>query len=631
MATVPFESFNPKTDNFDTFCERLEIAFEANDTTDAKKTAVFLTILGKETYEILRALTTPKVPAKETYKILKDALSAYFNPKPNVTAERFRFSQRAHSDNESISEFIADLRRLSINCDFAENLEDRLKDKIVEGIKNKQILNKLLQEKDLTYKKAVEIATAWETTAKDVGTILRKPATEVDIHSINKEQAPKTHYETSSSGTYGSGKPSSECTNCGYTHSGKSCPASGATCHKCKKVGHFARMCRSSGNKSQRGRANPPGRFNRNHYHPKSYGRVNNLEVENVEHNPTQFLPFGSISTNFPVPAITVRISIQNLSLDAELDTGSAVSAISEATYREHLSSLPLRETNIALRPYDGKTITPLGVIYPVVTYNGNSVEHPFFVIRNGGNPLVGRDWLKEFQVSLASVNSLKSWVRPESILEKHEKLFEPGLGKLKNFTASLHLREDAKPVYRRPRPIPFAIKAKIDKVLDWYVAEGIYEPTDRSEWATPVVYVKKLNGDYRPCGDYKDTVNPNLVQSQKYPLPRPEEILAKLAGGQKYSTIDLKWAYSQICLDEKSQEITTLSTHRGLFKVKRLAVGLSPAAEIFQRAIDQVIGEMPGVGIFQDDLIITAKTTEEHLSTLDAVMGKLEEAGFKV
>ena len=112
---------------------------------------------------------------------------------------------------------------------------------------------------------------------------------------------------------------------------------------------------------------------------------------------------------------------------------------------------------------------------------------------------------------------------------------------------------------------MPYAIEPKIEVELKRLEREGIIHKVKFSDWATPVVPVVKPNGTVRICGDYKNTINPQL-QVEEYPLPRIDDIFAKLGGGQSFTKIGLKQAYHQMELHENSQEYLTINTHQGLF-----------------------------------------------------------------
>ena len=103
----------------------------------------------------------------------------------------------------------------------------------------------------------------------------------------------------------------------------------------------------------------------------------------------------------------------------------------------------------------------------------------------------------------------------------------------------------------------------------------GVLDNVNNSEWAAPVVVVPKGDGCLRVCGDYKVTINP-VLNVDKYPLPKPEDLMARLAGGQKFSKLDLNHAYQQILLDEDSRKLVTINTHLGLFQRTRVPVGIA-------------------------------------------------------
>ena len=152
----------------------------------------------------------------------------------------------------------------------------------------------------------------------------------------------------------------------------------------------------------------------------------------------------------------------------------------------------------------------------------------------------------------------------------KYKQVFTEGLGTMKKFTAQLRVKSNAKPVFHRPRSIPYAIKESIEKELERLEKEGIVQKVEHSKWAAPIVSVPKGEGQIRVCGDYKVTVNANFDVDQ-HPLPKPEDLFASLAGGQKFSKLDLKHAYQQMMLDTESQKYVTINTHKGLYCYTRL------------------------------------------------------------
>lgn len=102
-----------------------------------------------------------------------------------------------------------------------------------------------------------------------------------------------------------------------------------------------------------------------------------------------------------------------------------------------------------------------------------------------------------------------------------------------------------------------------------------------------------------RLCGDYKITVN-QVTNTENYPLPRIEDLLASLAGGMAFSKLDLAHTYQQVMLDayEESKKIVMINTHKGLYKVNRLPFGVASAPLLFQRTMENILRGLAGVGV---------------------------------
>ena len=173
-------------------------------------------------------------------------------------------------------------------------------------------------------------------------------------------------------------------------------------------------------------------------------------------------------------------------------------------------------------------------------------------------------------------------------------------------------------------------MREAVEEELDRLEHTGVIEQIGRSEWAAPIVCVPKKNGKIRICGDYKVTVN-SALDKEQYPLPRPEDIFAKLAGGKSFTTLDLTHAYNQLLLDDDSQEYATINTHRGLYCYKRLPFGVASAPALFQRVMDTILQDIPSTMCYIDGIIVTGATEEEHLRNLRKVLERLREHGIHI
>ncbi len=129
-------AFDITVEDWGTYVERMELYCEANAVADEKKVAVLLSLMGAKMYGLLRSLLTPEKPADKTFQQIVDILNEHLNPKPLVIAERFRFHKRNQAKGESVSEYIAELRRLSEHCQFGAGLADALRDRLVCGMHN---------------------------------------------------------------------------------------------------------------------------------------------------------------------------------------------------------------------------------------------------------------------------------------------------------------------------------------------------------------------------------------------------------------------------------------------------------------------------------------------------------------
>lgn len=158
--------------------------------------------------------------------------------------------------------------------------------------------------------------------------------------------------------------------------------------------------------------------------------------------------------------------------------------------------------------------------------------------------------------------------------------MFKKDLGLCTKTKVKLHLIPNAKPTYIQKRPVSYAALPKIDAELRLEKL-NIIEKTDFSLWAAPIVAVNKPNGKIRICADYSTGLNAAL-QPNKHSLPLPDDIFAKLAGKQYFTVIDFSDAYFQLAVEEESQELLTINTHRGLFKFKRLPFGVKSAPGAF-------------------------------------------------
>ena len=145
-------------------------------------------------------------------------------------------------------------------------------------------------------------------------------------------------------------------------------------------------------------------------------------------------------------------------------------------------------------------------------------------------------------------------------------------------------------------------------------------------EWASLIVCVPKPDGKVRLCVDFKCTINQH-VYVDPHPLPRFEDIVAKIGGSEYFSKIDLRDAFLQLEVDEPSRRFLVVATLKGYFRYKRLPFGVSFAPAIFQKTMDKILAGIPKTAAFIDDIIVAGSTKEEHLELLRSVFSRLKHA----
>ncbi|KAI2647716.1 hypothetical protein H4Q32_024734 [Labeo rohita] len=260
---------------------------------------------------------------------------------------------------------------------------------------------------------------------------------------------------------------------------------------------------------------------------------------------------------------IVVNVKLDGKCMDMQLDTGAAVSLMSELSYREFLSHLPLSKTSMQLITYSGERIPLLGSIDVPVQYERQNVTLPLVIVKGERPALLGRNWLEKIHLDWPNIFNV----------EKAEVASDPAVKAV--------LRRDTE----KTRPVPYALREAVEKELDGLEKAGIVSKIDRSDWAAPIVVVPKSDKSIRICGDYKVTINRNL-EEETYPLPNTEDLFVKLAG--ELSKLDLAHAYQKLKLDQNSEKYLTINTHRGLYNTKEEHI----------RKLDEVLTRLERYGL---------------------------------
>ena len=247
--------FDVAQETWTQYSEHVVYFFQANGITDqSKKKAMLLAMIGPSAYKLLHSLVAPTKPDEKSYNELVAAMAKHHNPAPSEIVQRFRFNSRSRKEGESVATYLSEFRLLAEHCNFRDNLDDMLRDRLVCGIENKSIQKRLLSEVTLTLKKATELALAMETAEANAETLQGTSGR----NGVQELKQPVLRMQTKQSERHSGCKYSGACFRCEQkSHKAPKCPFKEYKCLICGKVGHLKKVCRKATQLGQsKGRVN---------------------------------------------------------------------------------------------------------------------------------------------------------------------------------------------------------------------------------------------------------------------------------------------------------------------------------------------------------------------------------------
>lgn len=569
---------------------------EISEENDRQKNAL-LAMMGTEAFNMVADAIVPKKPAEVSLKDLKEILLEQFQPKKLPIAARFEFSKLRQGEDD-IPTYVRKLRAAADDCEFGQELESRLRDQFVFGIANIDALRKMLTEKlsDLTLKKAIEMATAHEAVKKSQKNWQAEPSVcnvagqEKRSSGFGKKTASlfKLPYEPKKN-TKGRVQPDSEnCRCCGKRgHLKQSCRFRNESCRVCNKVGHLEAVCR--------------------HRHRQNQVRM----VESSTDQTPETGKFIFTTWTQDRDDYMVHLNVNGRKIRMKFDTAADITLLGWRDLNGFAEQAELQPCSTSIKDYNGNLIAIKGRCQVQVDHPNFSGSLVAYVVDCEKQNIMGRDWIR-------------------TIFPGIDQQISGVCNLVVNFQAHLTLKEGAKAVFQKPRSIPYGLRENVKLELDRLVNDGILKSVQESEWATPIVPIRKPDGRIRICGDYKATVNPQLMDMVST-TPAMEDILNNLHGARYFTTLDLTNAYHQLPLDEQSAKLTTISTPFGLYEYKSLPFGIKQCPSIFQSYLDKTLFGLSNVQSYQDDVIVHTTTKAEHEEAVRAVKARLEQHGLQL
>ena len=173
----------------------------------------------------------------------------------------------------------------------------------------------------------------------------------------------------------------------------------------------------------------------------------------------------------------------------------------------------------------------------------------------------------------------------------------------------------------RPPRHLANEMKEQIQQMLSYGVIEKSSSP-----FCSRVHLVKKKNGTYRFVVDLRG-VN-ERIQHNGAPLPHMDDIIHHMSAAKYMSTLDLKWGYWQVALEKDSRKFTAFAIENQLYQFTRLPFGLKTAPGIFQTVMMELIGDIPDVKVYLDDIVVASPSYDGHMESLREVFKRFAAAG---
>ena len=610
LQLQPPEPFNFSTpDEWGRWARRFEqfrMASGLYKEEEERQVNTLLYCLGEGAEDVLCS-TGLAVGERKKYAAVLSKFDKFFGIRKNVIFERARFNSRIQKEGELAEQFIADLYSLADKCEFRDFKEEMIRDRLVVGIRDRALSEKLQLDAGLSLEKAKTAVRQREAVRGQQEMLKGTKNNPIEVNELSRRgdgargQGQGSNRRRSKrprdAKQQTRGKP---CGRCGKGHAKQEkCPAKDAVCHKCQRIGHFSAQCFS-----------------------KTVAGTGNVGQLSGEILPDEGAYLDEVGAEKNTDAMwCAAVKIAGRSCEFKLDTGAEVTAVTEELHTL-LGKPALQRASKVLYGPGQQPLKVLGQFEESISYRNSSSRQVLFVVRGLSKNLMGLPAITALNLA-TRVDGVGDY--SQSIQEKFPSVFQ-GLGTFGD-PYEIKLKDGAKPwAIHTARRVPLPLRDKVAEELRRMESCGVIsrmeEPT---EWCAGMVAVPKKQGSVRICVDLK-ALNENVMR-EVYPLPTVDQTLAQMNGATKFSKLDANSGFWQIPLSENSRHFTTFFTPLGRFCFNKLPFGICSAPEVFQNRMSKVLQGLEGVVCQIDDILVYGKDAEDHDVCLQAVLKHLQEA----
>ncbi|UYV68869.1 K02A2.6-like, partial [Cordylochernes scorpioides] len=346
---------------------------------EADKIDLFMYLMGDRADDIFRTFKFEKEEEATKLDSVLKAFDSHFCVRKNIIYERAKFNSRIQEDREPVDEFITSLYKLADSCEFEGLHEQLIRDRIVVGVRDKALSERMQLDSELTLEKAVKMVRQQEAVRQQQ-VDLQRPSTSQKVNQVkfnSKKQSPKQQQQPSRKKEK-SAKTRSRCPKCGgFTHrEGQACRAEGQKCNQCSKAGHFANCCPDKQAKTAE---------------VKAVSDLNEeigflLEVSAVGDSSNLDNDEDECRRRW-----TAEIQVNRKKVKFKLDSQADVTCVPLCLFKKIMGQQRLVKSDINIRAAEFSELQTVGMFISTLRNGNYEIKEKIYVIRRLSEPLLSR------------------------------------------------------------------------------------------------------------------------------------------------------------------------------------------------------------------------------------------------